>query len=577
MKNESDIRYYSTLTLFLTAGMILRLWHWPTQFFLDDEWHAFGFVMNRSFKEVVFQHGMGANSIPVNIWFWLTLHTVGWSEIILRLPSMLAGFLSLLILPLLVRRLWGTTVSLTFTALLAASPIVIFYTRIVRPFSPAMLFGTASVLLTLLWIREGRRLELFVSVISGFLAVYYHLYSVIPVVVPMLVAACTAIPAVAVKFKLAPRPWVDTLAAALLFMLLGSIFIVTPNVLNPWWQNFQGMSHANFDTLLTFVEFIAGTARLGLSYAVFLLVPLGCLLLIRRSLIEGIAFTLPIVLFITVMANYTQDGAHAGIQAARYGIAFFPFSFIAIAISLEAGLNLLQSRFSRIRCGATAAIYSVIWLPFLLTSPLWELYRWPNNFTSHSAYQYHYTPRTWEQSPERDLAAGISLRFDEIPSVYRMQNILLGRKGIIEYPVAVGDHVNLLYYYQRFHKLPVVAGYIRKDFSPRYPARAEWTYADKMYDYVMTGLSPQLIHQADSWKSMVNIEDIARLRTRYRDWLIVLHRNPIREVCEHIPELGTLEGASPDLPLTPFVTEMLAKNFGEPIMASNHVIVWVIK
>lgn len=579
MKNQRTNYYYVLLGLFMLSGMSLRLWHWSSQLFLDDEWHAFNFVMDRSFREVVFQHGMGANSIPVNIWFWLTLHTIGWSEIILRLPSMVAGIMAMIILPLLVKRLWGTTVSLIFAALLAVSPIVIFYSRVDRPFSPAMLFGTASFLLTLLWIRDGHRREILISVIAGFIGIYYHLYTAIPVGFPLIITAIAAFKPLSKHFGIgvhSKKPWPILWSAAGIMLGLLGVFVVTPNVLDPWWMGVQGMSRANWGTFITFTEFIVGTARYNLSLAAFVLIPLGSILLIIRNRTQGITFITPLIVFFAVIANYTQDGAHAGIQAARYGIVIFPLCFIAIAIALEWCVITIAKTVPAIQTRLILPVCLVaLWLPFLLTSPLWSIYHSPNNFTNHSGFQYHYTPINWERSPERDLVPGVSIGYNEIPSLYRTPEIYSHYKGIIEYSVAIGDHVNPLFYYQHFHKLPVVAGFTRWDRSPRFPFRGAWTFADTTIDYVMSGLPQHLVHKM-SWNTMIDLEDMSRLKAKYSGWLLVLHKNPIREMQGHIPEYGNFNG-SPDLPLTDQVSYLLNSNFGVPVQANNHISAWVVR
>jgi hypothetical protein len=533
--------------------------------------------MNRSLSEVIFQHGMGANSIPVNIWFWLTLHSIGWSETILRFPSIVAGIASLVVLPYLVRKLWGDLISLIFTALLAVSPIAIFYARVDRPFSPALLFGTASVLLTMLWIQEGQRRNLLTSVICGFFAVYYHLYSVIPVVMALLVALLASFKPVSKHVGLSVHkqlPWHDIgLAATILTLLLG-VFVGVPNIMDPWWKGYQGMSHANINTLFTFMEFIAGTARLNLYLLMFILIPAGCILLIKRSRTIGLAFLAPLLTFITVIANYTQDGAHAGIQAARYGIVIFPLSFIAIAITVDWCVKRFEAV---IPAPAARLAMPVLWLPFIATSPLWTIFSYPNNFTNHSGYQYHYAPISWERSPERDLAPGISVSRNEIPSVYRSPEFLKKYKGIIEYPVAIGDHLNLLFYYQHFHKLPIVAGYTKHDPSERYPLRGEWVFADRMIDYVMTGVPTTLANNTSTWNTLIDIEDIQRLKKQYGGWLLILHRSPVREVTGHIAETGEIRSNILDLPLTDIATAFLNKNLGAPTQINNHLVVWSIQ
>jgi predicted membrane-bound mannosyltransferase len=104
---------------------------------------------------------------------------------VLRFPSIVAGIAALVILPILASRIWGPSVGCVVAALLAVSPVVIFYSRIMRPYAPAMLLATSSVLLTLtmLWLKEGRRNALLLSALCVSLAIYYHLYTAIPIII----------------------------------------------------------------------------------------------------------------------------------------------------------------------------------------------------------------------------------------------------------------------------------------------------------------------------------------------------------------------------------------------------------
>lgn len=569
--------------MLVLLGTCLRLWEWSSQILLDDEWHTINFVSGRSSSEVIIQQGMGANSIPVNIYAWLVLHTTGWSEPMLRLPSLLAGVGALIILPLLVKRIWGGTVALLFQAFLAISPVVIFYSRNIRPYSPAMLLATSSVLLTILWLVNGRRRDILLSAICGSLAIYYHLYTAIPVGLPLIVALAASIRPLAKKTGLAvtsPKPFRDIFLTGLIFVGVDGLFVVVPNALNPWWANsgIHSMDHANIRTLLTVLELLAGSGRLGLGFVVAVLVVAGLLLLLRRNRTVGMALILPFVLFATVMSLTTQDGSHAGIQVARYGLTFFPLAFVAIAVALEKGVLVLRSKlpfFSHSYVVPACALLA--WTPFVATSPLWAIYAGPNNFTNHSGYQYRYEPIDWSRSPERDLAPGISIRYEEIPSLYRQPEFLSGVKGIIEYPMPIGDHDNPYFYYQHFHHLPVVIGYTAADHSYRYPFREEWVRGDRMVDYIMSGVPAGIFSKAASWRNMINLEDVAWIRQKYSGWLIVLHTNPVREIEEHIPENSQGFYGSPDLPLTPQVAGHMSDNFGPPLMQNNHIVVWGVR
>lgn len=557
----------------LLLGACLRLWHWSSQILLDDEWHALNFVFNRSFLDIIMQQGMGANSIPVNIYTWFILHTTGWSETLLRLPSLVAGIFALIVIPLLVRRIWGCSVACVVAALLAVSPVVIFYSRILRPYAPAMLLATASVLLTLIWMKEGRKRDLLISAGCGALAIYYHLYTAIPVGAPLLVALVAAIKPVGQRFGLlleSRNPFGDILIAGGVMAVIDGLLVVIPNVLNPWWSHgIHGVDHANLQTAITVLSLMAGTRNFVLMAIVLGLFLFGLVLIVRWSRVIGVAIITPFILFSLVMATTTQEGAHAGIQVARYGITFIPLAFIAIAVAVVWIGDFLRTRnpiFQRKYVLASTAL--VAWSPLLATSPLWVTYNYPNNFTNHSAYQYRYDPIQWQQhSPERDLSPGTSMVYGSISQLYLQSPILAAAKGVIEYPMLIGDHFNLYYYYQHFHRLPVVAGFVANNmYVPISPGR-DFVYGDWSIDSVM-GAMPELLRKKASWATMADITDINTMRSRFKGWMIVIHRDPLSEASQK---------DSPGNPMTYKLQNLMHYAFGNPRFIDGQLAAWMIE
>lgn len=557
----------------LFTGIFLRIWQWPAQILLDDEWHALNFVSNRSLFEVFLQQGLGANSIPVNVYTWLLLHTVGWSEPLLRLPSLLAGCFTVIVIPLLAKRLWGSSVGLVAAALTATSPVLIFYSRVARPYGPVMLFASASVLLTICWLREGRRRDLALSATCGFIAVYYHLYAAIPVVMPLLVATVASVnaPARLLGFSVASaRPFRDLLPVGAVMAAATGFFIVLPNLLNPWWSGgIHGRDQATMDTLLTVLGHLAGTHLFLLKVLMALLALAGLALLLKRERTVGLALLLPLALFSIAMALSTQEGAHAGIQVSRYGIAFFPLLFVAIAVAVVRSGEALQSRYGFFRDKhVLVAAALVVWSPFLMTSPLWKTYAAANNFTNHSAYQYRYEPIAWRQrSPERDLIPGFSMAYADIPRFYLQSPLLAETKGIIEYPVLLGDQLNLYYYYQHFHRLPVVAGFVLNNAWAPVEHGSDFIVGNLTIDSILEGM-PESIRKKTSWNAMVDLNDTNLLRSRYKGWAIVVHRDPPSEF---------FRNDFPDYPMSLELVDILTGEFGAPAEMDAQLAVWMIK
>jgi hypothetical protein len=569
---SSNISFRLCLILLLVVGAVLRLWHWSSQILLDDEWHTLNFVFNRSLIDVFFQQGLGANSIPVNVYSWIALHTQGWSEPVLRFPSLVAGISALVILPLLARRIWGPSVACVFAALLAVSPVVIFYTRIMRPYAPAMLLATSSVLLTMIWLKEGRRNALLLSALCGSLAIYYHLYTAIPVGVPLLVALAAAMKPVGRRLGLnieSNTPFRDLLMAGGIFAAIDGLLVVIPNVLNPWWSHgIHGVDHANLDTAVTVLSLVSGTRNPFMMTVLLGLFLAGLGVIVHQSRIIGVALVLSFSMFSLVMAATTQDGAHAGIQVVRYGITFVPLSFAAIAVALVWIGESLRARYIFFQHGHRLFFIALVaWIPFLAMSPLWVTYTSPNNFTNHSAYQFRYDPIQWQQrSPERDLTPGVSMMYGNIPRFYFQSPLLAAAKGIIEYPMMIGDQLNLYYYYQHFHRLPVVAGYVPDNIdTPVEPGR-DYVYGDWPIDSVM-GAMPELFRKKASWKTMADLRDISGLHSRYKGWIIIIHRDPLSEI---------FQNDSPDFPMSLKLVNDLSAALGGPVEVDDQLAVWTI-
>jgi hypothetical protein len=474
---------------------------------------------------------------------------------------------------MLVKRVWGEGVACITAALLTVSPVVIFYVRIMRPYAPAMLLATSSLLLTMIWMKGGRRKDLLLSALCGSLAMYYHLYTAIPVGVPFLVALVAVVKPVGQRlglFLASKRPFGDLLIAGSIMVVIDGVFVVIPNVLNPWWSHgIHNMDHANLQTAVTVLSLISGTRNPVLMAAILGLLLSGLALMIYRSRIMGISIAISFLIFFTIMANTTQDGAHAGIQVARYGLTFFPLSFMAIALALASIGEFLRTKFLLFQRKHLLFGFALLaWSPFLVTSPLWTTYVAPNNFTNHSAYQYRYDPILWlQRSPERDLVPGVSMDYQGIPNFYFQSPLLKTAKGVIEYPMLIGDQLNLHYYFQHFHKLPVVAGYVTNNiYAPIRPG-SDFVNGDWPIDSVMAGM-PEPLRKKTSWRTMVDLNDSAELRNRFKGWVVVIHRDPFGELFLRDP---------PDNRTLVSLVGSMNKTFGTPGFVDEKIAAWLIE
>lgn len=559
------------ITLSAILGAWLRFWDWPHQILLNDEWHSLNYVTDKSFADVVLRPvGVGANSIPENIYSWLTLHTVGWSEVSLRLPSMLTGLLALVILPLLVSRLWGRLTAYATAVLLSTSPVLVFYSRIARPYSATMLLGSTSILLTLLWAQYGRRRDLLLSAVFATSAVYYHSASIIPVFIPFAIMLLIASAGNRISISLAsPSPFKDLAIAAIIIITLSSVFVI-PSIVNPAWLSGTviGTDRATMITAYNALGIVSGTHHPVLRSLFLILTIFGLACMYRQTRIAGISVLTAISTYVLLIASVHMTTIYEAIQVVRYGIAFVPIFYIAVSLALTKLACIVTSSFSQPwHKRVVVFMMLAMWLPFVVKSHLREIFLSPNNFTNHCSYQNLYEPVSWEDMRKRDLFLNFPREYSEFPLLYSDSKAMQKVTGIIEYPMMVGDPFNVYFQYQHIHQKPVVAGYVTTGDFERIPSDNSYVIGNNTIDYVMEAISPTL-RTKNRWRTMVDLEDSSLLKLKFKGWLIVVHKNPANEL---------FQNSFPDYPLAAKVIQNMTRNFGVPAVSEKNALAWIVQ
>ncbi len=182
----------------LAVGAVLRLWNVRAQVLAGDELHAVRVALAEPLSHILTTYELRDNCIPLTALYRVLLQSgVPLSELVVRLPMLLAGLLALLVLPGIVAR-WlrplgplGPRVALLFAWLVALSPLLVLYSRIARPYAPIVLFGFAATAAFEAWWRTGRRGLAALSVLAAALAVWFHLGTAPFVLAPFLFALGT--------------------------------------------------------------------------------------------------------------------------------------------------------------------------------------------------------------------------------------------------------------------------------------------------------------------------------------------------------------------------------------------------
>ena len=181
-------RFPAILMICMVTGAFLRLYLITDQILLDDEWHGLFYATGHSLGYLLLYADGAATCAPLNAYAWMLLHTIGWSEMALRLPSLLPGLLALLVFPLLVRRIHGEAVACIFAVFLSLSPFLTAYSRIVRPYSALVFFEFIAIYSAGIWLHTGEKRFGLLYVLTAVAAIYFHPVAAIGVFAPFIVA-----------------------------------------------------------------------------------------------------------------------------------------------------------------------------------------------------------------------------------------------------------------------------------------------------------------------------------------------------------------------------------------------------
>jgi uncharacterized membrane protein len=547
-RRDSDTAFIPILAVALLLGVFLRSYLLSDQVLIDDEWHGFYYAIGKSPLWLLTHFSVpGATCIPLNFYTWLLGASVGWTETWLRLPSWLCGILCVLVCPLLARKIVGPHRAAWLALLLALSPLLIFYSRICRPYSAVAFLGFAALLLAARWMQTGALRDGIYFSIAGALAVYFHLFAVVTVGAPVLAA---------VIMHLHSRFWKKSATAppgpplrywwlAAGGMALAGAILILPALVSSMRSTFFNIALAGSlepQSIPRVATLISGTGQPVLVVVFWLLLGIGAVEQLRRNPWFGGMLLSLYPLHALALALSRPDSAQSAIVLTRYCIPLVPVSLLLVACGMQATLEFLGKR--TVLRTELQTLLSVIYIAAMaFAGPLPQIYIAPNNFTNHGAYEHRYGLIDWRHSFRSDLTpADFTLntvvRANEISPFYVELAKAAGSHPVVEYPMMIGDHFNPFYYYQHFHGRPVIVGY-SSDVAISEGLAAGNVYGSTYVDQVLT-LIPDQSHL--KFRNMVSMEDLASMRSRKVEY-IILHKHfeaQLSEVAMPLPDVERL-------------------------------------
>lgn len=367
------------------------------------------------------------------------------SESVLRAPSVVAGLLALLVLPLLAARWGGARVGALLAWLLALSPGLVYYSRIARPYILVVLFGGVAAAAFWRWYRgDGWGFAAGYAVAAA-LAVWLHPGAAAFVGAPLAFAAIETLWRVVVRRRPGRRR-----PAALALVAAGAglgvaLFLV------PAWGSFvrilrlrAGQESLTGELLGDVLLLQAGSARPWIAI-LFWATALGGLALIARRRPAVAVYTLVLVSahWAAVTLILEPFRMSRTIVLARYLLVALPVVLLWAAWGLAEVWDRVGKRRRLLGPAIPAAFLAVLALGGPYAADPWLGF---GPFAgSHAAAGFHEGPPVL---PE-----------EWVPEVYRLLDREPDRGTVVEAPATtVSQHLDALIALSRVHGRPVVLG-----------------------------------------------------------------------------------------------------------------------
>jgi 4-amino-4-deoxy-L-arabinose transferase-like glycosyltransferase len=471
----------------LLVGAALRLHALPRQMLVDDEWHLVHRLRDGApLIGLIGDFGDNDHSIGLGACAWLLMRVAALDETLLRLPSLLAGLALVVIVPMAAARWVGRTTGVVLAWLLAVSPLLVFFSRLARPYAITTLLAGVAFFAMRRWLddRDGRARATYVA--SAVLAAAFHLPALPAVLAPL------ALPLIAPGRRRPALAQVAGLAAT----TLGAI---TTILAIPAWRSAAavaarvGTDGVHRETIPQAVALLAGSGSPVVDAMLAALAVHGLVVLLDRDATLARQLLVVVGLQVAAVAASGAAALHVGVVAARYVAVVLPLALVFPAASLVA----LAERAAVRRPALVGAFAAGV---LLALGPLGWIYAAPNAFTNHMSYQADYVPGRYADRYRPDPVAAFYEELAARPA---------GTVTVVEAP---------WYYYfhpyawlQRRHRQHVLIGFV-DDGAP--PVRDGEIAAD----------DPGV-----RLRNAVHLGDRDALRARAVDY-VILHRDPLSEM-----------------------------------------------
>ncbi|MDT8439764.1 MAG: glycosyltransferase family 39 protein [Wenzhouxiangellaceae bacterium] len=437
----------------IAVAVWFRTWQLGSQILIDDEWHAVHKILwTEHWSEIFFSFGHADYSIPLTLLFNALATTVGLTEWQMRALPLTFGLATVVLVPWLLRPWLKREAMLLLAALLAVSPVLIHFSRYVRPYALVLPLGFMAVIALWRWWHERDRRWLAVYVPCAVLAGWLH-----PLTLLFTGSAMLYFILRAAWMKLHQGDWSGlkrVIPAGALTLLPVLALVLPPLLADPAaMQSKAGVHHVQLETLVWAWHLVLGTACAPAMVVLTLLALVGAVRLWRRDPAFCGYWLFMGATAVVVVAALQPAWIHHALVLLRYVLVAVPMVFMLLALGMEAVVGFAAAR---LRGPARAS-----WVPLTVvlilvvhatTGPLAYTYSGLNPFTNHARYYFDFD---YERNVFDQLMRAI-----EVPEVYRTMAREPGRWEIVQGPWWFESNYNQIAELQRQTQMPVRIGMI---------------------------------------------------------------------------------------------------------------------
>lgn len=426
------------------AGAWLRYYQLDLQILVEDEWHALHKILRSGFADIYLSFGRSDHSIPLALYDrWLMLHG-GLTEWTMRMPMFASGIALLAVAPLLIRRDADRATRALWAGLLAVSPLLVYFSKIARPYSITVLAVFIAVIAVRRWWRDGGAGSAVAYVAGASTAAWLHPVTLGFTLLPLAYFGVLSLRAV--RQDRGPLLRLAGIAAVLLLALAAT---VGPPIYHDW----DAMAAKTGEHAITVASLyrtglmLAGTTSPVVLLVVAALGAYGAIVLWRRDREIVHFFALLVGGYWALLALSGATWIEHPLVQARYLLIVLPFLLFATATGAIA--------LARRAAWPAAVPIMAVALPLALLAlgPLPRSFYYPNQFLGHARFQYDYdegkNPYV-TQAPKETLSAFYDELAERPPASVTL----------IETPWNLESQFNPLPFYQQRHRQLIKVGMV---------------------------------------------------------------------------------------------------------------------